>query len=86
MYYLFGRERCSVLLQKHFRITPVEWKNFNIFGFVQLVIFLNRFGVSILGTVQQRLILKSSKLLKEFLQTSVGKYLKIDLGRKLSQN
>ena len=38
--------------------------------------FLNRFGVRILANVQQKLNSYSSRLLKNFLQTSVGNRLK----------
>ena len=35
MHYIFRRERFSVLLQKHFRMTPNSSKKFNILVFIQ---------------------------------------------------
>ena len=49
----FG-EHCSVLLHKHFKMTPKSEK-FNIFVFLQLVYFLNSFGDRMLANVHQRL-------------------------------
>ena len=39
LHYIVGRERCNVLLQKDFRMTPKGSKDFNMFVFVQLVNF-----------------------------------------------
>ena len=78
------KRRCSVLLQKHFRKTPCDFhyqkesKIFNIFVFVQLVFFLNRFGVRIMVIVQQSLHSYSSRVLKKYLRTLVGKWLNTD--------
>ena len=58
-------------------MTPKESKNFN-FVFVQLVYFLNRFGVRMSANVQQRLNSYSIRLSGEYLQISVGKWLKSD--------
>ena len=45
--------------------------------FVQLVYFLNRFGVRMMANIQQRLNSLFSMLLKVYLQTSVEKRRKI---------
>ena len=80
----FLRERSSVLLQKHFRMTPNEAKKFNIVVFIQLFIystsvyFLNCFGVRITANVAQSLNSYFCWLSKKYLQTSSGKWLKID--------
>ena len=55
MDYNFRRAHCSFVLQKHFRMTPKEYKRFNIFVFVKVVYFFNRFGVSRTANVQQEL-------------------------------
>ena len=58
-------------------MTPKESKNFN-FVFVQLMYFLNRFGVKMSANVQQRLNSYSIRLSGEYLQISVGKWLRSD--------
>ena len=45
---------------------------------MQFVYFLYQFEVKMLAIVQQRLNSKSSRLLKNYLRTSVGKWLKTD--------
>ena len=62
---------------KHFRMTPMESKIFN-FHSVQLMNFLSRFGGRMSANVQQRLKSESIRFLKDYLLTSVGKWLKID--------
>ena len=74
---VFFKRTLHVLLHKHFRMTPKESKNFN-FVFVQLVYFLNHFGVRMSANVQQRLNSYSIRLSGEYLQISVGKRLKSD--------
>ena len=71
------REHYSVVLHKHFRMTPKESKIFN-FVFVQLVYFLNRFGVRMSANVHQRLNSYSIRLSGDYLQILVGKWLKSD--------
>ena len=66
-------------------MTPKEAKIFNICEIVQPVYFINRFGVGMLANVQQRLNAYSSKLLKQYLQTFVGKWLKIERKSKMSK-
>ena len=74
---VFFKKTLHVLLHKHFRMTPKESKNFN-FVFVQLVYFSNHFGVRMSANVQQRLNFYSIRLSGEYLQISVGKWLKSD--------
>ena len=74
---VFFKRTLHVLLHKHFRMTPKESKNFN-FVFVQLVYFLNHFGVRMSANVQQRLNSYSIRFSVEYLQISVGKWLKSD--------
>ena len=67
---------------KRFDLSPFDQKNSTYLQppnqIVQFVCFLNRFGVRMLANVQQRLKSKSIGLLKEYLQSSVGKCLKYD--------
>ena len=79
---VFFKRTLHVLLHKHFRMTPKKSENFN-FVFVQLVYFLNHFGVRMSANVQQRLKSYSIRLSGEYLQISVGKWLKSD--RKTSK-
>ena len=82
---VFFKRTLHVLLHKHFRMTPKESKNFN-FVFVQLVYFLNHFGVRMSANVQQRLNSYSIRLSGDYLQISVGKWLKSDhKNRKLEK-
>ena len=53
----FWTEHCSVLLQKHITNPPEESNRFNIFVFVQLVYFLNRFGVRRMSKTKNELII-----------------------------
>ena len=61
-----------------FASKTLQSKNFSAFVFVPLVCFLNRFEVRMLANVQQRPSTNFFSLLKEYLQFSFEKWLKID--------
>ena len=73
----FLEENITVFCFTNISMTPKESKNFN-FVFVQLVYFLNHFGVRMSANVQQRLNSYSIRLSGEYLQISVGKWLRSD--------